>query len=111
MAEWINQNLDPQYLQLGCKDPKQWDAVSQRLLHCWGRGIRANPSRPPAPGSVVFVDNPEGQGGNWNWMMEGNGAVRQELEQVTTHARTRTHIDEQRFGALCDPPDCVVADV
>lgn len=56
MAEWINEHLDPR--QLARVAPADvWRQYGPFIHECWGSGIRANPARDRAPGSVVMLDD------------------------------------------------------
>ena len=52
MAEFINTKINPHTLQH--TSPEWWKANGPVISVLWGVGIRANPTRPPAPGSVVY---------------------------------------------------------
>lgn len=54
MAAWINENLNALHLRHAC-DPK-WATRCADIMQVWGDGIRANPSRGAAPGSVVYLN-------------------------------------------------------
>lgn len=52
MAEFINTKVNPNTLQF--TSPDWWKTNGETISALWGNGIRANPKRPPAPGSVVY---------------------------------------------------------
>lgn len=54
MAQFINTNLNPNNLKYSC-DPAWWQQHGTKVAAFWGKGIRANPNRPAAPGSVQIV--------------------------------------------------------
>ena len=58
MAKFINTHLNPCNLQHSV-DPAWWDKNKDRISAWWGKGIRANPKRPPQPDSFKIVR------GNW----------------------------------------------
>ena len=54
MAGFINSHLNPCNLRLAVPGT-WWSQNGQRIEAWWGKGIRANPRRPPAPGSVKVI--------------------------------------------------------
>jgi hypothetical protein len=52
MAVFINTKMNPNNLQYTY--PEWWKQHGQVISALWGEGIRANPKRPPCPGSVVY---------------------------------------------------------
>lgn len=52
MANFINTKMNPNNLQYTY--PEWWKQHGQVISALWGEGIRANPKRPPCPGSVVY---------------------------------------------------------
>lgn len=52
MANFINTKMNPNNLQFTY--PEWWKQHGQVISALWGEGIRANPKRPPCPGSVVY---------------------------------------------------------
>lgn len=52
MANFINTKMNPNNLQFTY--PEWWKQHGQIISALWGEGIRANPKRPPCPGSVVY---------------------------------------------------------
>jgi hypothetical protein len=53
MAGFINTNLNPCHLQYS--HPDWWKNNKDRITSWWGKGIRANPGRKPAPDSVKII--------------------------------------------------------
>lgn len=60
MAQWINLHLNPNNLNRAMA-PSWWrfEDYRQQIADWWGTGIRANPQRPSAPGSVTFCNGYE----------------------------------------------------
>lgn len=55
MANWVNIHLNPNNLSRAVAPPSWcFDDYRQQIADWWGDGIRANPRRPPAPGSVTY---------------------------------------------------------
>ena len=53
MAAWINEHLDPTNLRHTY--PAWYEEHGAQVEAWWGKGIRANPARMPAPGSVKVI--------------------------------------------------------
>ena len=55
MAAFINTHCHPKFLKYAItKDPDWWAKHGSFLLETWGDGIKADPKRGPAPGSVKW---------------------------------------------------------
>lgn len=55
MAEFVNENLDPRKLQ-HTAPAEWWREHGECVTAWWGHGIKANPNRPAAPGSITVVN-------------------------------------------------------
>lgn len=57
MAAWINSNLNPNNLERAKEPYAGWFAQRKELIaDWWGEGIRADPARPPSPGSLIYLE-------------------------------------------------------
>lgn len=55
MAQWINQNLNPNNLYRAHEPFPGWfEQHRKQIAQWWGQGIRANPRRPPSPTSMRY---------------------------------------------------------
>ncbi|KAI0559056.1 hypothetical protein FGB62_169g222 [Gracilaria domingensis] len=60
MAAWINENLNPNNLHRARMPYPGWfEQHKNNIEQWWGEGIRANPKRPPSPGSVSYYRRPQ----------------------------------------------------
>ena len=61
IADFINEHLNPNYLFYATPthkpDEENWDDIKDEICAAWGEGIRANPNRAAAPGSVEVIPN------------------------------------------------------